>query len=201
VEVLNGSSDVLAIAIPVSKPAWLVTNGKSRFVEQGLTMKSVLERGTSAKRGTGAEELCVVTVLIGAKLPTMVDVPRPGSGGFAPVLAAKDIATGISMVSTDVGSEVMTSYTATPAPLVMLTGATAVAPVPLVAVTAEKAPPPLASVLTRRTRLVAAVAPASYRAANGMIPAGTFWKRTIRRVPKSARPALFRPFAEVNDGL
>ena len=53
----NGSREVLLIAIPVSKPAWLVTNGKSRFVTHWSMRKS--ERGValSMKRGIGSVEL------------------------------------------------------------------------------------------------------------------------------------------------
>src|SRR5437879_80841 len=103
----NGSAEVLAIAIPVSKPAVLLTNGKSRFVEQALIVKPVLLVGTSAKRGIGAEVLCVITVLSGAKLPVTVAVPRPGL--LAVVFAAYAMTTGTSMVSADRGFDVITS--------------------------------------------------------------------------------------------
>ena len=53
----NGSREVLLIAIPVSKPAWLVTNGNSRFVTHWSMRKVLVGRALSMKRGIGSEEL------------------------------------------------------------------------------------------------------------------------------------------------
>ena len=69
---------MLLIAIPESKPAWFVKNTNRMFVVQALIVKIVRAELVSAKRGSGAEELCVVTVLSGAKLPATVAEPRPG---------------------------------------------------------------------------------------------------------------------------
>src|SRR5687767_11612993 len=98
------SCDVLLIAMPVSKPAWLVTNGKSRFVRQGLMMKMLPVEGRSMKRGIGPV-VAVPTVLIGAKLRVPVAVPRPAE------LGANATKSGMSIVSTAFGSDDMTSYT------------------------------------------------------------------------------------------
>ena len=92
--------------------------------------KDVREIGLSAKRGSGAVELCVVTVLSGAKLATTVDVPRPGR--LEAVLAANEMAIGMSMFSIASGFAFMTSQTAIPEPPEMVIGAIAVAPEPLV---------------------------------------------------------------------
>ena len=61
----NGSVDVFAMAMPLSKPNLLVKNGKSRFVTQGTIVKMLLAVEVSAKRGIGPV-VAVVAVLIGA---------------------------------------------------------------------------------------------------------------------------------------
>ena len=63
-----GDSDVFEIAIPVSKPAWLVTNGNRRVVVQRKMLTNVSGSPlVSTNRGSGAPAFAVVTVLIGAK--------------------------------------------------------------------------------------------------------------------------------------
>ncbi len=54
---LNGSREVLLIAIPVSKPAWFVTNGNSKFVTHWSIRKPLFGRALSMKRGMGSAEL------------------------------------------------------------------------------------------------------------------------------------------------
>ena len=68
---------MLAIEIPESKPAWFVKNGKRMFVVQALTLNAAVAELVSAKRGIGPLE-AVVTVLRGAKVPLIVEAPRPG---------------------------------------------------------------------------------------------------------------------------
>ena len=55
VRVPNGSVVVFEIAKPVSKPDWLVTNGKSRTVLQRTIDKTLFAEDVSAKRGIGNE--------------------------------------------------------------------------------------------------------------------------------------------------
>ena len=64
-DVPNGSVDVAEIAIPVSKPSWLVTNGNSRFVTQGTIENRFLAVEVSAKRGM-VVWIADVCVLVGA---------------------------------------------------------------------------------------------------------------------------------------
>src|SRR5260370_42170438 len=92
------------------------------------------------------------------------------------------------------GSELSTSYTAMAAPLVTLAGAK---PLLLVAVTALKAPAPLASVLTSTAVMTPVV---TLTGTNGMTPAGGLWERSIRRVARSAKTALFHPLCVVEAG-
>jgi hypothetical protein len=61
----KGSVEVFAIAMPVSKPSWLVTNGNSRLVVQDVKLLSVVvvELGPVTKFGIWVDQ-------VGAKLTT-----------------------------------------------------------------------------------------------------------------------------------
>ena len=87
----NGSVDVFEIARPVSNPTWFVTNGYNRIVRQMEILMAVFAVEVSMNRGTVAEELAVVTVLVGAKL--RFTVPVPEAGLFVPGLATYETKT------------------------------------------------------------------------------------------------------------
>src|SRR6266853_87363 len=68
VEVPYGSCDVLAIAIPVSYPAWLVTKGYNRCVAQAMILNRLPAVLLLTKRGTGTVfGSATVSLLMGAK--------------------------------------------------------------------------------------------------------------------------------------
>src|ERR1700680_883360 len=105
----NGSIEVFAIATPVSKPAWFVTNGNNRSQVQALMLKIGVEPVVLQKRGIGAAPCklsCIV--LSGAKL--MFTVLAPTAGRFEAVLATAATAIGTVIVSTTFGLEYQTSY-------------------------------------------------------------------------------------------
>src|SRR5579859_1092439 len=67
VEVPYGSCDVLAIAMPVSYPAWLVTKGYNRCVAQAMTLNKLPAVLLFTKRGTGTVlSSATKSLLIGA---------------------------------------------------------------------------------------------------------------------------------------
>ena len=90
---------VLAIAMPVSHPGILVTNGNSSTVRQALMVVNAFAVEVSMKRGTGADEEAVVTVLVGAKLRATFIVPKAGVAGVVAVFEVKVIQTANDRVS------------------------------------------------------------------------------------------------------
>ena len=74
----NGSSEVFASAIPVSKPATLVTNGNSRSQVHRLMSNAARGCEVSPKRGIGSVEEATPTLLSGAKLTLTVRRARCG---------------------------------------------------------------------------------------------------------------------------
>jgi len=89
-----GSCEVFAIAIPVSNPDWLVTNGNNSNVWQIVTATMFLAVEVSANLGIvklpDADEPAVALngmVGVGAKLRLIVPVPGAGElfGTFAEV--------------------------------------------------------------------------------------------------------------------
>ena len=72
------SAVVFAIATPVSKPAWFVTNGKSKLHVQELIENKLEAVLGWQKRGIGALVEAVGVVDSGAKLTATVAVPAPG---------------------------------------------------------------------------------------------------------------------------
>src|SRR5258708_27186007 len=79
VAVPKGSSEVLAIAIPVLNPLWLVTNGNNRLQVHLLTVNALRGVELSQKRGIGALESAVWMLAsgppAGAKLTFAMAVP------------------------------------------------------------------------------------------------------------------------------
>src|SRR5260221_13673045 len=147
------------MAIPESKPAWLVRNTNRMFVVQALMLKMFRAELVSAKRGIGADEEAVVTVLSGAKLPETVEVPRPGR--LLEALDTKDAPTPNSKVSPASGLLFLTSQTTVQEPLFRAMGTVGVperlpSVLLLVDETAEKPPAPFASVETTRPREIQA---------------------------------------------
>src|ERR1700682_4620300 len=97
--------------MPVSKPAWLVTNGNSRLQEHWLITKR-LRATPGQKRGIGAVLLAVLTVDWGANETATVVWPKPGR--FWPVLETNDTDAGNTSASTALGFDWTISYTTTP---------------------------------------------------------------------------------------
>src|SRR5260370_14505858 len=100
--------DVFASAMPVSKPAWFVTNGKSRLHWQATIANRLRATDWSQKRGIGADgPAAVTTVLNGAN--EAFTVVWPGGGRFAATLEMKATPIGMLACSTAAGSAFTTS--------------------------------------------------------------------------------------------
>src|SRR5579864_4990047 len=106
------------MANPVSNPAWLVTNGNSKCVAHLPMLHALAATEVSANRGIGSVAEALTSVLMGAKLPPIVAVPRPGE--FAPGLAVYEMYTGTVRLSTTPGLTWRTSYTASPTPVELI---------------------------------------------------------------------------------
>ena len=77
---MSVSAVVFAIAMPVSNPAWFVTNGKSKLHVQELIVNKLEAVLGWQKRGIGALLEAVGVVDSGAKFTAIVAVP--GAGRF-----------------------------------------------------------------------------------------------------------------------
>src|SRR6266478_7969737 len=87
VEVPYGSCDVLAIATPVSYPAWLVTKGYNKCVAQAMTLNRLFAVLLFTNLGTGTVlGSATKSLLMGAKEALAV-ATGPIAGEPAPGLA------------------------------------------------------------------------------------------------------------------
>ena len=85
---LNGSREVLLIAMPVSKPAWFVTNGKSKFVTHWSIRKALAGRALSMKRGIGSDGAGRIRVRVRR-------IERSEATGYAGLTEARQVVRGV----------------------------------------------------------------------------------------------------------
>ena len=116
----NGSRDVLLIAIPVSKPAWLVTNGKSKFVTH-WSMRKALSKSRGVDEARDRQRSSSPDSRSGSPRRTERSYRQPSQ------CRAWQVVRGVrgvryrdekSKVSIAAGLAAVTSQTATPVPLV-----------------------------------------------------------------------------------